>query len=252
LLKSNKILNPITHTLSFEKNIKFSNVSFAYNENNIVFSGFSFTINKGETVGVIGPSGSGKSTLMLLMLGVLQPNKGEILIDDVPLSKDLVDEWHKLVGIVPQEVFIMDGNIAENITLTSSSEEIDNVALNKALELSSLNEMIASMPDGVNTYLEDRGNNLSGGQKQRIAIARSVYNGSKVIVFDEATSALDMETEKEIKNAIAYLKQQGYTIVIIAHRYTTLAHCDHIVEITPSSYQFISKEELKRRIDDSF
>jgi ATP-binding cassette, subfamily B, bacterial PglK len=243
-------INTNADTLTFNSKIEFENISFSYNANEVVFSDFSFQINKHQTVGIIGPSGSGKSTLMLLMLGVIFPDKGKVTIDDRLLTPETANQWHKLVGIVPQEVFIIDGSIKENITLSNDENEIDFEALNKAIELSSLNDFIKHQPNGVNSILDDKGANLSGGQKQRIAIARAVYNGSQVIVFDEATSALDIETEKEIKNSILTLQKEGFTVVIIAHRYTTLAHCDNIIEINKNSFTIISKEELKSRMND--
>lgn len=239
-------------SLEFKNKIEFKNIHFSYPDGDNVFNDFSIEIKKHETIGIIGPSGSGKSTLMLLMLGVILPDRGIITIDDVNLEGDVIELWHDLVGIVPQEVFIIDGSIKENITLCGENDEVNEEALNRAIELSSLNDFIHQQSKGVDSILEDKGNNLSGGQKQRIAIARAVYNGSQVIVFDEATSSLDIETEKEIKNSILTLQKEGCTIVIIAHRYTTLAHCDKILEINKNSYTTISREELKIRIDNSF
>jgi ABC-type bacteriocin/lantibiotic exporter with double-glycine peptidase domain len=238
--------------IEFVDAIEFKNIHFSYPDGDNVFNDFSIQIKKHETIGIIGPSGSGKSTLMLLMLGVIFPDRGEVSVDGVKLEGDIVELWHDLVGIVPQEVFIIDGSIKENITLCGENDEVNENALKRAVELSSLNDFISQQPKGVDSILEDKGNNLSGGQKQRIAIARAVYNGSQVIVFDEATSSLDIETEKEIKNSILTLQKEGYTLVIIAHRYTTLAHCDKILEINKNSHTTISKEELKSRMEDLF
>lgn len=244
----NKIQVNTNESIKFESKIEFQNIGFSYNDSETVFSDFSFEIKKHQTIGIIGPSGSGKSTLMLLMLGVISSDKGKILIDNISLEGSLIDEWHKLVGIVPQDVFIIDGTLKENITLCDKDEDIDFISLNRAIDMSSLRDFVSQQKDGLNSLIDDRGNNLSGGQKQRIAIARAVYNGSQLIVFDEATSALDIETEKEINKSIFTLQNEGYTIVIIAHRYTTLAHCDQIIEIDKNNYNIIQKDELKLRM----
>jgi ATP-binding cassette, subfamily B, bacterial PglK len=238
-------------TIPFDKEIALDNISFSYNDKDVVFQDFSLKVNKHETIGLIGPSGSGKSTLMLLILGVIRPNKGCVKIDGVTLNDENIASWHTLVGIVPQEIFIVDGTIKENITL-GCDDKIDDKELNRAIDLASLKEFVNSFPNGFDTQLEDRGSNLSGGQKQRIAIARAIYSGSQVIVFDEATSSLDLETEKEIKNSILTLQNEGYTIIVIAHRYTTLAHCDKVYEIDKESFACITKDELRKRMEDLF
>lgn len=218
--------------MPFEKNLLFENVSFRYDTNSKeVISQCNFTIQKGETIGFVGRSGSGKSTIINNILGFLQPTSGRILIDEEPLTLSNVRDWWQIVGYVRQEVFILNTTLAENIAIGVPPEKIDADKLYRALRLSRLTELVNELPEGVSTALGERGNNLSGGQKQRIAIARAIYKGASVLIFDEATSALDTKTEEEITQSIYELGKENLTILIIAHRYTSLRYCDRIFEL---------------------
>lgn len=221
-----------TPPVPFTDSIAFNNVSFRYNDaSKFVIKDCNLSIKKGEKIGIIGKSGAGKSTLVSNILGFLMPTRGTITIDDTTLTKDNVTAWWKLVGYVRQEVFIMNATLKENIAIGIPKEEINEEALQRAVRLASLTDLVNDLPEGVNTMLSERGNNLSGGQKQRVSIARAIYKGAQVLIFDEATSALDNKTEEEITNAIQQLGKEELTIIIIAHRYTSLRHCDRIYQL---------------------
>ena len=221
-----------TTPLSFNDKIVFEDVSYRYPDaNKYVVEHCTLEIKKGDKIGIVGKSGAGKSTLINNILGFLQPTDGRILIDDTELTRDNVANWWKIIGYVRQEVFIMNTSLLENIAIGETNESIDLEKAKKAVQLASLNELVAELPDGLYTKLSERGNNLSGGQKQRIAIARAIYKGAEVLIFDEATSALDSKTEEDITNAIQQLGHEHLTIVIIAHRYTSLKYCDKIYEL---------------------
>jgi ABC-type multidrug transport system fused ATPase/permease subunit len=221
-----------TPPISFHNKITFDNLSYKYSGlSKYVIQNCNIEIKKGEKIGFVGKSGSGKSTLINNILGFLEPTKGRILIDGVELNKNNVKEWWKIIGYVRQEVFIMNASLLENIAIGVPADAIDINRINKAIKLSSLTELVNDLPDGVNTVLSERGNNLSGGQKQRIAIARAIYKGAQVLIFDEATSALDSKTEEEITNSIRELGDEHLTIIIIAHRITSLKYCNTIYQL---------------------
>lgn len=218
--------------INYNSNITFDHVSYQYpGDNKHVIDDCNITIKKGEKIGFIGKSGAGKSTLIGNILGFLYPTQGEIRIDGTTLDQTNVAQWWKILGYVRQEVFIMNKTFAENIAIGETADQIDSARMEKAVRLSSLQELVSGWPEGINTMLNERGNNLSGGQKQRIAIARAIYKGAQVLIFDEATSALDSKTEEEITNSIRELGHENLTIIIIAHRYTSLKYCDKIYEL---------------------
>ena len=218
--------------LQFKDSIIFNDVSYKYEANTpFVLKHCNLQINKGDKVGFIGKSGAGKSTLVANILGFLHPTEGKILIDNTELNEHTIKNWWHIVGYVRQEVFIMNTSIAENIAIGEDADKINTERIMRAIRLASLEELVAQMPQGVHTKLSERGNNLSGGQKQRIAIARAIYKGAEVLVFDEATSALDSKTEEEITNAIQQLGKENLTIIIIAHRYTSLKYCNKIYQL---------------------
>lgn len=235
--------------ITYNNNIKFDHLSYQYpGSNKPVINNCNIEIKKGEKIGFIGKSGAGKSTLIGNILGFLYPTEGQILIDGVKLQKNNTEQWWKILGYVRQEVFIMNKSFAENIAIGESKEDIDPVRMERAIKLSSLSELVTGWKDGINTMLNERGNNLSGGQKQRIAIARAIYKGAEVLIFDEATSALDSKTEEEITNSIRELGQEDLTIIIIAHRYTSLKYCDKIYELNQGavSNSYTYNELLKQ------
>lgn len=225
-----------TPAMSLKRSIRFNNVGYTYpgTKKNIL-NDCSMEIKKGESVGIIGRSGAGKSTLVNNLLGFLHPTFGHIDIDDTTLTIDNTHKWWEILGYVRQEVFIMNTTFKENIAIGVPVDEIDPVKLERAIKLSSLKDLVDSWPDAESTMLNERGNNLSGGQKQRIAIARAIYKGAQVLIFDEATSALDSATEEEITNSIRALGEENLTVVIIAHRYSSLKYCDHIFKIEQGS-----------------
>jgi ABC-type bacteriocin/lantibiotic exporter with double-glycine peptidase domain len=218
--------------MTFNKGIHFNHVGYKYPGTNIeILKDCNLEIKRGQAIGIIGRSGAGKSTLVNNILGFLYPTTGSIHIDDAELTKDNIHKWWEILGYVRQEVFIMNTTFMENIAIGIPKEEIDMARLQRAIKLSSLKELVDSWPDKANTMLNERGNNLSGGQKQRIAIARAIYKGAQVLIFDEATSALDSRTEEEITNSIRALGEEDLTVIIIAHRYTSLKYCDQIYRI---------------------
>jgi ABC-type multidrug transport system fused ATPase/permease subunit len=218
--------------MTFHDRIRFDDVSFRYSDNTkYVLSHCNLEVKKGEKIGIIGTSGSGKSTLINNILGFLMPTKGNILIDQTALTEENKKNWWKIVGYVRQDVFIMNATFMENIAIGEPADKINIDRINYAVKLASLTELVKDFPNGLNEMLDERGNNLSGGQKQRISIARAIYKGAEVLIFDEATAALDSKTEEEITNSIRTLGNEHLTIIIIAHRYTSLKYCDKIYSI---------------------
>jgi len=216
------------NNISFKEKIKFDKLDFKFqNSKAKILDGIDIEILKGERIGVIGSSGSGKTTFANLLLGLYRPIQGSIRIDDQILSQDNMKSWYKKVGYVKQDAFLMNDSLLNNITLGTNS--VNEELLRQAIHSASLYEFINSLPDKLNSYVGENGSALSGGQRQRVAIARALYQGAEVLVFDEATSALDSETEKEINTAIEHLSKE-ITIVIIAHRITTLKECDRILK----------------------
>ncbi|WP_019583325.1 ABC transporter ATP-binding protein [Thioalkalivibrio sp. ALE16] len=188
----------------------------------------SITIEARTTVGFIGSSGAGKSTLLDLLLGLLEPNQGQIRIDDEPLGLRNVRNWHQAIGYVPQHIFLADQSVAANIALGVPSSRIDYAAVERAARLANLHDFVTrELPLGYNTIVGERGTRLSGGQRQRIGIARALYRDPEVLFFDEATSALDNATERAVMDAIHKLAGNK-TIILVAHRLTTVAPCDRI------------------------
>ena len=223
------------------------NVFFSYkNDKEHQLNGISLQVDKNKSIGLFGQSGSGKTTLVDVMLGLLEPSKGEIHLNNKIVKNN--KEFRNLVAYIPQDIFIIKDSVKNNITLTGRDEVIDDVLLEDVVLRSRLKEVINNLPEGINTNIGERGVKLSGGQKQRIAIARALYNKREVLIMDEATSALDNNTEKEIIDEIRKLKGK-VTMVVIAHRLTTLQHCDEIYEISNGrisekyNYEDISKSK---------
>ena len=216
---------------TLKQNIELRKLSFAFPDGHTLFSNLTLSISCGERIGVRGASGSGKSTLFNLMLGFFPPTSGEILIDGRKLTSTNRSEWHKQVGYVPQEIFIIEGTLADNIALGQS--QVDLTKVMQVLEQVQLKEWADELPQGLDTPLGEYGSRLSGGQKQRIGIARALYKEAEVLFFDEATSALDNKTEQEINHALETLSLQHreLTLIIIAHRESSLAFCDRIFDL---------------------
>ena len=221
---------PQRAVVPFDHSVEFSHVSFAFpGTDRAVLRDVSFMVKKGEKIGFIGSSGSGKTTLMNLLLRFYSQQSGEIKVDGTPLTTEYTEAWHRLVGYVKQDTFLLDGSLRDNIAL--GEDHPDEQRLAYALEQASLAEFVRGLPNGLDTVAGERGAKLSGGQRQRIGIARAMYKKTQVLVMDEATSALDNETEREVSEAINKLADTDITILIIAHRITTLRQCDRIYEL---------------------
>ena len=193
----------------------------------------SLSIKAGESIGIIGESGGGKTTLIDVMLGLLGPQTGRITFNNTPLQQ-VLPEWHSQVAYLPQEIFIINATLRENIALGVPVNEIDEPRIQAAIGQAKLQGLISGLEDGLGTRLGERGVRLSGGQRQRVALARAFYFARSVLVLDEATSALDNETEREIVDEIRQLKGQK-TMIVIAHRLTTVQHCDRIYRLKGGS-----------------
>ena len=215
---------------TFNDSIRLTDVSFRYpNQMEYSIKDISLTIPIGQSVAFIGESGAGKTTLVDIILGILQPEKGNVLVDGKNLH-DLKSLWQQKIGYIPQSIFLSDDSIRGNVAFGIENEQIDDEAVWKALEQAQLKEFIEALPDQLETSVGERGIRLSGGQRQRIGIARALYHNPEILFMDEATSALDNETEKEIMKAIDGLKGEK-TLIIIAHRLTTIENCDTVFKI---------------------
>ncbi|PZX11930.1 ABC-type multidrug transport system fused ATPase/permease subunit [Breznakibacter xylanolyticus] len=228
----------ISEKILFEQAIHINNLSFHFpDSSNNVLNHINLTINKGESIGFIGTSGSGKTTLMNLLLGFWQPTEGNITIDGTQLIPSTLQSWRVRIGYVQQEVYIIDASVAENVAFGLTNEEIDTDKLQRVLQQASLWEFVQSLPEKTNTNIGERGTKLSGGQRQRVGISRALYAGADVLFFDEATSALDTQTEEEITESIRSLADGNLTLIIIAHRKSTLKYCTRIVKIEKGNIQ---------------
>ncbi len=213
--------------LTFDKAIVLNNISFRYlNVEEDTLSEITLKIERGESIGIVGETGTGKSTLVDIILGLLSVHKGSVLIDNKYPANAV--QWHKKIGYVPQAVYLTDDTIEANIAFGEYPDEIDINKLNKAIDDAQLRKLITASPEGTKTIVGERGIRLSGGERQRIAIARALYRNPEVLIFDEATSALDDETEAKLMETI-YAVSKNRTVIMIAHRWTTLKNCDRIL-----------------------
>ena len=222
-----------TQYLQFEHSIRLENISFAYPNRmeSPILNNFSLEVKKNASLGIVGKSGSGKSTLMDIILGLLFPQQGKVYIDDVELTADNITQWRDLVGYVPQNIYLADKSIAENIAFGVAKIDIDLKRVEFVARQAQIDDFIQSqLPLGYHTLVGERGVMLSGGQRQRIGIARALYKNPQVLFMDEATSALDKETEQAVNEAIQNLNGK-MTMVIIAHRQTAVAQCDVILKM---------------------
>ena len=240
IIRDADILEPVStednsaERLDFTDKIVVNNLSFRFEDSQSdVLSDINFEIKKGEKIGINGRSGAGKTTLFNLLLGLYTPTAGTISIDGCTLSAENRRKWQNAIGYVSQSVFLTDSTLLANIALGCKEEDIDMERINSAIEAASLTEFIASLPNGVNTRIGECGALLSGGQRQRIGIARALYKRAEVLFFDEATSSLDNQTEQSINEAIVSLAEanSSLTIVVIAHRDSSLGYCDRIITL---------------------
>ena len=220
--------------LPFSREIAVRDLRFRFADGGReLFHGLSLTIRKGERIGIRGASGAGKTTLFNLLLGLYEPTGGEIVIDGTPLTAANRRTWQNRIGYVSQSLFIADGSFAANVALGIPAGEVDRERVMQALRAAQLGELVTGLAKGIDTHVGECGCRLSGGQRQRIGIARALYRQADVLFFDEATSALDSRTEEEINRSIAGLaaRDAGLTLVVIAHRESSLEYCNRIITI---------------------
>ena len=230
--KSEHILDvsPTYNMNSFQDTIRIDNITWKYApELNNVLEGLNLDIHKGEAVGIIGESGAGKTTLVDIILGLFRPQSGKITVDGRNIY-DTNTMWHEMIGYVPQSVFLIDDTVRNNILFGIDESDCDEARLQKAIDQAQMRKFVEQLPRGIDTVLGERGVKISGGQRQRIAIARALYYNPDILVLDEATSALDNETEAAVIDAINALQGEK-TLIIVAHRLSTIENCDKVYEI---------------------
>jgi len=211
--------------LAFEQEIRIENLSYAYpGSAEKALDRLSLPIPKNTSVGFVGPSGAGKTTIVDVILGLLTPTEGQVLVDGVDIQERL-PAWQRKIGYIPQSIYLTDDTVRGNVAFGMGENEVDDAKVWKALEAAQLRDLVESLPEGLDTFVGERGVRLSGGQRQRIGIARALFHNPEVLVMDEATSALDNQTERHIVEALEQL-QGEHTLVVIAHRLSTVRNCD--------------------------
>ncbi|MDY7022117.1 MAG: ABC transporter ATP-binding protein, partial [Cyanobacteriota bacterium] len=219
-----------TPTMEFKHKVVLDQITYSYpNADELALDKISFTLEKGKSIALIGKSGAGKTTLVDLILGLLIPQSGDLQVDGKSIYQDL-RAWQNIIGYIPQSIFLIDDTIERNIAFGVPDHLIDTQQLEKAIESAQLKDVIESLPEGLKTPVGERGVRLSGGQRQRVGIARALYHERDILVLDEATSALDNETESLVTQSIQSLSGNK-TLIIIAHRLTTVQHCDCIYKM---------------------
>lgn len=222
-----------TAALTPTHEIRLQNIQFAYpgRPDRPVLQDFDLTIPANTSLGIVGASGAGKSTLMDILLGLLTPQKGTLSVDGTPIDHSNLADWQRSIGYVPQHIYLADTSVSENIAFGVTSNNIDALAVERAARAAQIHSFISNeLPDGYATKIGDRGIRLSGGQRQRLGIARALYHDPAVLFMDEATSALDSQTEEALNEAIRALSGKK-TIVVIAHKETSLCNCERVIEI---------------------
>lgn len=229
--------------VNFQDKLELKNIVFSYPNAEVrVLNGVNITIKRGQAVAFIGPSGAGKTTLSDVVLALLEPQAGQILMDGINIQ-ELGTRWNHLVGYVPQSVYLIDNSVRNNVAFGYSEEEIDDEKVWKALEMAQIKDFVETLPEGLDTFVGEFGVRFSGGQRQRMAIARALYSNPDILILDEATSALDNDTENAVMEAIDAL--QGIkTLIIVAHRLSTIRNCDVIYEIKDGKATERSKKEI--------
>ena len=229
--------------IAFREILKIDNIKWKYlNAPSYVLDELSMEIKKGESIAFIGASGAGKTTLADVIMGLLPPQSGSVKMDSIDILT-VKKQWAKIIGYVPQTVFLIDDTIRNNVAFGMKEDEISDEKVWHALEQAQLKAFVESLPDGLDTIVGERGVKFSGGQRQRVAIARALYEAPDILIFDEATSALDGETEEAVMQSIDAL--QGHiTLIIVAHRLTTIRNCDKIYEIKDGKAVLKEKKEI--------
>jgi ABC-type multidrug transport system fused ATPase/permease subunit len=242
-----------TRPLPLEKTIRLEAICYRYpNAPKDSIHHLTLTLRKGQLIGVVGTTGAGKTTLVDILLGLLRPQSGQMQIDDQPLDDDNLRAWQANIGYVPQDIFLTDNSIRENIAFGVPDSLIDDEKVQRAAQMAQIDAFIRSdLPNGYRTSVGERGVRLSGGQRQRIGIARALYHNPEVIVFDEATSALDNLTEKEVMDAINHLSGTK-TIILIAHRLSTVKSCDRILVLKAGKLAAEGSYESLAQSDPTF
>ena len=217
--------------IAFTNSIELKNLSFRYSdESPWVLKDLNLIIPKGSVIGVIGSTGCGKSTLLDIIMSLLSSTSGELLIDNMVINNTNKKSWQTHISSVPQDIYLSDGTIDENIAFGLPREEINQSRVKTAAQQAQISDLVDSWDDGYQTIVGERGTRLSGGQRQRIGLARAFYRQSDVLILDEATSALDNDTESAVMDAINNF-DHNITVIIIAHRLTTLKNCDMILSL---------------------
>ncbi len=237
------VIEEDTKGIIFSKELSVSDLSFRYRDDlDYIIDGLNLNIKKGEAIGLVGESGAGKSTLVDVIMGLLKSERGGVYMDGIDI-RSIPLSWSRNVGYVPQSVYLLDGSIRENIGFGLKADEIDDDKVWKVLEFANLKVFVEHLEDGLNTCVGERGVQLSGGQRQRIAIARALYQDPSILILDEATSALDNDTEEAVMESIENLIG-NITMIIVAHRLTTIRGCDRIYRIGDGKAKLISKEDI--------
>ena len=214
--------------ISFQNRLSLNQVSYSYDgAKGPVLQDVNLEVRRGECIGIVGPTGAGKTTLIDLILGLLAPSGGQITVDDRNIQKALRG-WQRKIGYVPQTIYLTDDTLRRNIAFGLPDQEIEDLKIENAVQMAQLEKFIASLPEGIDTVVGERGAHLSGGERQRVAIARALYEEPELLVFDEATSALDNQTEREVMQAIDAIRGEK-TLIIVAHRLSTVRSCDWLV-----------------------
>ena len=216
--------------MDFSKEVKLENITYRYPNTEVnILENASVSIPIGKSIGFIGPSGAGKSTTVDILLGLLEPQKGKVTVDGIDIRTNLPG-WYARIGYVPQMIFMLDDTIRNNVAYGVDEKDIDEEQVWYALREAQMDEFVRGLPDGLDTSIGERGVRISGGQRQRLGIARALYTEPEIMIFDEATSALDNDTESAIMEAIERLHGKK-TLVIIAHRLTTIEKCDAVYRV---------------------
>ncbi len=228
--------NGLREEIKFKKELNIKNLSFSYTDKKIL-NNIDLTISKGEFVGIIGESGTGKTTLINILLGLLFPTEGQILADGINVRNN-IENWQKKIGYIPQEVYLLDASIRENIAMGIDDEDINQQKIDELIKFTNLEDLINNLPEKSYSNVGYMGNNISGGQKQRIGIARALYSNPEIVVLDEATSSLDVENENMIIEKLNELKGKK-TLIIISHKISSLKYCNKIFEIKDRKFNMV-------------